>query len=75
MCIRDRPTPAPVQYVVAATPSPARDLQKVVSTAFGAELPADNIEATGSPERLQSVLVEMTDLKRRIDAMRAQHAA
>ena len=68
------PTPAPVQAVVAA-PSPARDLQKAVSTAFGAELPADNGEATGSPERLQSVLVEMTDLKRRIDAMRAQHAA
>lgn len=70
------PTPAPVQGVVAApTTSPARDLQKAVSTAFGAELPTNDLEATGSPERLQSVLFEMTDLKRRIDAMRAQHAA
>ena len=66
--------PAHVQSVVAA-PSPARDLQQVVSKAFGAALPADTTEATGSTERLQSVLVEMTDLKARIDAMRAACAA
>jgi len=66
--------PEPVQRVVS-TPSPARDLQQAVSKAFGADLPANSTEATGSTERLQNVLVEMTDLKARIDAMRAQHAA
>ena len=60
----------------AAAPSPARDLQAQVSAAFNAPtrepIPAD---APGSPERLQSVLVEMTDLKRRLDALRAARAA
>lgn len=56
--------------------SPARDLQEAVSKAFGAEIAeADVTEATGSPERLETVLVEMTDLKRRLDAMRAARAA
>ena len=66
--------PAPAQSVVSA-PSPARDLQKAVSQAFGASLPAEGAQATGSTERLQSVLVEMSDLKRRLDALRVKHAA
>lgn len=57
-------------------PSPARDLQQVVSEAFGAELPEPRVtEVTGSPERLETVLGEMTSLKARLDAMRAQRAA
>ena len=76
-------TPAPIEVelsedlVAAAPKSPARDLQQAVSTAFGAELPAEAIPsgATGSVERLQSALTEMTDIKRRLDALRAQRAA
>ena len=74
-----RLTVAPVdgaELEAAAAPSPARDLQAQVSAAFNAPtrepIPAD---APGSPERLQSVLVEMTDLKRRLDALRAARAA
>ena len=59
--------------------SPARDLQKVVGAAFGADMLSDHIDtnsgATGSTDRLQSVLVEMTDIKRRLDALRAARAA
>ncbi|MEO9968390.1 MAG: MerR family transcriptional regulator [Hyphomonadaceae bacterium] len=56
--------------------SPARDLQAKVSAAFDAE-PRTPIAAgdAGSKERLQNVLVEMTDLKRRIEAKRAARAA
>ena len=62
---------------VTPAPSPARDLQQAVSNAFGAELPSDDIPsgATGSVERLQSALSEMTDIKRRLDALRANRAA
>ena len=68
------------QAAPIAQPSPARDLQQAVSNAFGAELSQDETatstpDATGSTERLQSVLVEMTDLKRRLDAMRTTRAA
>ena len=60
----------------AAQPSPARDLQRVVRDAFGADTVTPAMSAsTGSTERLQSVLVEMTDLKRRLDAARASRAA
>lgn len=58
-----------------ATSSPARDLQQVISKAFGAAIPDNTQTATGSPERLQSVLVEMSDLKRRLDALREARAA
>ena len=60
----------------AAAPSPARDLQAQVSAAFNAPTPEPiPADAPGSSERLQSVLVEMTDLKRRLDALRAARAA
>ena len=62
--------------LIQPQPSPARDLQRVVSEAFGAEIveaPAE--EATGSPERLQNVLVQMTDIKRRLDRLREERAA
>ena len=61
---------------ISAVKSPARDLQAKVSAAFDAKM-RDPIPASepGSPERLQNVLVEMTDLKRRLDALRAARAA
>jgi len=58
-----------------SVPSPARDLQKAVGAAFGADIPTEDSQATGSTERLQNVLVEMTDIKRRLDALRAARAA
>jgi len=62
---------------VDAVESPARQLQRTVSEAFGASLPVEPARsvATGSVERLQTVLTEMTDLKRRLDTMRAARAA
>lgn len=63
-----------LQEIVAA-PSPARDLQQAVGRAFGATVTEDAPVATGSTERLKTVLVEMTDLKRRLDALRAARAA
>jgi DNA-binding transcriptional MerR regulator len=61
---------------VAPIESPARDLQAKVSAAFDTTL-REPIPAAepGSTERLQNVLVEMTDLKRRLDALRAARAA
>lgn len=58
-----------------SVPSPARDLQKAVGAAFGADMALEDSKATGSTEGLQNVLVEMTDIKRRLDALRAQRAA
>lgn len=66
--------PAP-QSVKTIQASPARDLQQAVSKAFGAALPEASPDATGSPDRLQNALIEMTDLKRRLDALRAARAA
>jgi len=61
---------------IAPVESPVRDLQAKVSAAFDAKtrdpIPAGEL---GSTERLHSVLVEMTDLKRRLDALRAARAA
>ncbi len=74
------PQPKPIDEAIAApaepVASPARDLQAKVSAAFKAE-PRAEIPAgePGSTERLQSVLVEMTELKRRIEAMRSARAA
>ncbi|MEO0881719.1 MAG: MerR family transcriptional regulator [Pseudomonadota bacterium] len=63
--------PSPVE-------SPARNLQRAVSEALGvpilAESPATT-KATGTPARLRSVLTEITDLKSRLDLMRARRAA
>jgi len=65
-----------VEVDAAPVASPARDLQEKVSAAF--EAPTRAPIAAGEPgskQRLQNVLGEMTDLKRRIEAMRAQRAA
>ncbi len=55
------PEPAPA-------PSPARALQASVAEAFLSE-------GAGRPRRLETVLAEMTDLKRRLDAARLRAAA
>lgn len=72
------PVEADPEGAAMVTPieSPARDLQAKVSAAFDAKL-REPIPAgePGSTERLQNVLVEMTDLKRRLDALRAARAA
>ncbi len=53
-------------------PSPARQLQESVRSAFGAEnAPAH--EATG--RNLESVLADLTDIKARLDAARVKQAA
>ena len=52
--------------------SPARELQTKVAAAFDAKM--DETEAPSS-ERLQSILIEMTDIKRRLDAARIARAA
>ncbi len=52
--------------------SPARQLQQTVGAAFNADIAETEM---GSTERLRSVLVEITDLKRRLDEARARYAA
>ncbi len=54
------------------------EMQDKVREAFDAEMSADKpaaTGATGSPERLRSILAEMTDIKARLDAVRQQKAA
>ncbi|KCZ60105.1 MerR family transcriptional regulator [Hyphomonas chukchiensis] len=53
--------------------SPARELQKKVAKAFDAELQDES--APKRQERLEGALVELTDLKARLDAMRSRRAA
>ena len=53
--------------------SPARELQKKVAKAFDAELQDES--APKRQERLEDALVELTDLKARLDAMRVRRAA
>lgn len=61
------------EAVIAGAESPARSLQNQVRDAFMQN--AEAVARTGSPERLKSVLSEMSDLKRRLDEVRAQRAA
>ena len=58
---------------VIATPSPARDMQESVRKAFEAS-PATE-PATGTSERLETILSDLTDLKARLDAARLRKAA
>ena len=56
-----------------ATPSPARDMQESVRKAFEAS-PATE-PATGTQDRLETILSDLTDLKARLDAARLRKAA
>ena len=58
---------------VIATLSPARDMQESVRKAFEAS-PATE-PATGTSERLETILSDLTDLKARLDAARLRKAA
>jgi DNA-binding transcriptional MerR regulator len=58
---------------VLATPSPARDMQETVRKAFEAS-PATE-PATGTQDRLETILTDLTDLKARLDAARLRKAA
>ena len=54
--------------------SPARELQSRVREAFDAE-DAPIIASEASRKRLEDVLSDMTDIKRRLDALRERRAA
>jgi DNA-binding transcriptional MerR regulator len=58
---------------VMVTPSPARDMQESVRKAFEAS-PASE-PATGTQDRLETILSDLTDLKARLDAARLKKAA
>lgn len=58
---------------VMVTPSPARDMQESVRKAFEAS-PASE-PATGTQDRLETILSDLTDLKARLDAARLRKAA
>lgn len=70
-----------VRLSVTAEPSryadsPAKDLQDRVKEAFDGEASGtDKNGGTGVRERLESVLDGMTDIKRRLDDLRARRAA
>jgi DNA-binding transcriptional MerR regulator len=58
---------------VKPTPSPARDMQETVRKAFEAA-PATT-EATGTTDRLETILSDLTDIKARLDSVRLNKAA
>ena len=58
---------------VAPMPSPARDMQETVRKAFEAVTPMT--EATGTSDRLETILSDLTDIKARLDAVRLKKAA
>ena len=58
---------------VTAAPSPARDMQETVRKAFEAA-PASQ-PASGTQERLETILSDLTDIKARLDSVRLKQAA
>ncbi|MHA7900638.1 MAG: MerR family transcriptional regulator [Henriciella sp.] len=58
---------------VTPTPSPARDMQETVRKAFEATPSAS--PATGTTERLETILSDLTDIKARLDEVRLRNAA
>ena len=58
---------------VTAAPSPARDMQETVRKAFEAA-PASP-PASGTQERLETILSDLTDIKARLDSVRLKQAA
>ena len=55
------------------TPSPARDMQETVRKAF--EAAPITSPATGTTDRLETILSDLTDIKARLDAVRLKKAA
>ncbi|MEO1305993.1 MAG: MerR family transcriptional regulator [Pseudomonadota bacterium] len=58
---------------IVATPSPARDMQDTVRKAF--EPAPATTDATGTSDRLETILSDLTDIKARLDAVRLKNAA
>ncbi|MCH9752093.1 MAG: hypothetical protein K0U61_07725, partial [Alphaproteobacteria bacterium] len=58
---------------VEASISPAREMQETVRKAFEAS-PSD-MPASGTQERLETILSDLTDIKARLDAVRLKNAA
>ena len=58
---------------IEAAPSPARDMQETVRKAFEAAPAAT--PATGTTERLETILSDLTDIKARLDSVRLKKAA
>lgn len=58
---------------VSPTPSPAREMQETVRQAFEANIP--DAPATGTSDRLETILSDLTDIKARLDEVRQKKAA
>lgn len=65
---------APAESANASlTPSPAREMQETVRQAFEANMP--DTPATGTNDRLETILSDLTDIKARLDEVRQKKAA
>jgi DNA-binding transcriptional MerR regulator len=71
--LAEQGVPAVLSGAATLGTSPARELQKTVADAFKADVAGDAPE--DSRERLQDTLVELKDLKARLDAVRQTRAA
>ena len=58
---------------VSPAPSPAREMQETVRQAFEANMP--DAPATGTNDRLETILSDLTDIKARLDEVRQKKAA
>ena len=58
---------------VEASTSPAREMQETVRKAF--EATPSETHASGTHERLETILSDLTDIKARLDAVRLKNAA
>lgn len=58
---------------VSPKPSPAREMQETVRQAFEANIP--DVPATGTSDRLETILSDLTDIKARLDEVRQKKAA
>lgn len=58
---------------VAPKPSPAREMQETVRQAFEANMP--DAPATGTHDRLETILSDLSDIKARLDEVRQKKAA
>jgi DNA-binding transcriptional MerR regulator len=65
---------APADSVeTAPQTSPAREMQETVRQAFAAQIP--DTPASGTTERLETILSDLTDIKARLDSVRQKKAA
>lgn len=67
--------PVSAEAAISPADSPARELQARVREAFDAETGEDGQLETGTRTRLEGILSDITDMKRRLDAVRTRRAA